>query len=161
MSHDPDDYLHIAVRYSLGEGKHSFESFDHTTLKHKPCGPACDLQTTLRLWQALPDLVKQSVGTWVEETYSVKNSDWNLHSAIPVAKNTPRSRKLLQRLVLGATAHETAGSILLILGPSERHRRLGSSTDSVRTVSSSSSNLAKPASKEITARHQLRSSCRS
>jgi len=64
-----------------------------------------------------------------------------------VANNTPRTRKLLQRLVLGATAHENSGSILLILGPSERPRRLGSSTDSVRTVSSSSSDSPKPASK--------------
>lgn len=76
-----------------------------------------------------------------------QKSDWNLHSAIPVANSTPRTRKLLQRLVLGATARETAGSILLILGPSERSRRFGSSTDSVRTVSSASSNSPKPASK--------------
>ena len=154
VSNDPEDFLHIAISYNLGEGKHSFESFDHTTLKHKPCGPACDLQTTLRLWQALPDLVKQSVSTWVEETYSVKKSEWNLHSAIPVATNTPRTRKLLQRLVLGASARETAGSILLILGPSERPRRLGSSTDSVRTASSSASNLTKPASKDDVKRLQ-------
>lgn len=142
------DFLHIAVSYDLGEGKHSFQSYDHTVLKHKPCGPDCDLQTTMRLWQTLPESVKQSVSAWVEETYSVKESDWNLHSAIPVAKKTPRTRKLLQRLVLGAAARETAGSILLILGPSERPRRLGSSTDSVRTVSSSASS-SKPTSKDV------------
>jgi hypothetical protein len=102
----------------------------------------------MRLWQTLPESVKQSVSKWVEETYSVKESDWNLHSAIPVAKNTPRTRRLLQRLVLGATSRETTGSILLILGPSERPRRLGSSTDSVRTVSSSASS-SKPTSKDV------------
>jgi hypothetical protein len=147
VSNDAVDFLHIAVSFNLGEGKHSFQSYDHTILKHKPCGPDCDLQTTMRLWQTLPESVKQSVSTWVEETYSVKESDWNLHSAIPVAKNTPKTRRLLQRLVLGATPRETAGSILLILGPSERPRRLGSSTDSLRTVSSSASNLPGPASK--------------
>ena len=93
-------------------------------------------------------MVKQSVSTWVEETYSVRKPDWNLHSAIPVANNTPRTRKLLQRLVLGPTSRETAGSILLVLGSSERPRRLGSSTDSVRTVSSLASRLDKPASKD-------------
>jgi hypothetical protein len=117
-------------------------------LKHKPCGPACDVQITLRLWQTLPESVKQSVSAWVEETYNIKKSDWDLHSAIQVANNNSKTRKLLQRLVLGAAARETAGSILLILGPSERPRRLGSSTDSVRSVSSSASNPSKPASKE-------------
>ena len=147
-SNDPEAFLHIAVSYNLGEGKHSFESFDHTMLKHKPCGPACDLQTTMRLWQTLPGSVKQSVSAWVEETYNIKNYDWDLHSAIPVDNNNSKTRKLLQRLVLGATARETAGSILLILGPSERPRKLESSTDSVRSVSSSASNPSKPASKE-------------
>lgn len=101
----------------------------------------------MRLWQTLPESVKQSVSAWVEEKYDVKESGWNLHSAIPVAKSTPRTRKLLQRLVLGATARETASSILLILSSSERPHRLGSSTDSVRTVSSSASNSPAPASK--------------
>lgn len=148
VSDDPESFLHIAVSYNLGEGKHSFESFDHTMLKHKPCGPACDLQTTMRLWQTLPESAKQSVSTWVEETYNIKRSDWDLHSAISVANDNSKTRKLLQRLVLGATARETAGSILLILGPSERPRRLGSSTDSVRTISSSASNSPRPASEE-------------
>ena len=147
-SNDSEDFVHIALSYNLAEGKHSFQSVDHTILKHKPCGPACDLQTTMRLWQALADLVKQSVSTWVEETYKVKSSGWNLHSAIPIANNTPRMRKLLQRLVLGANAPETAGGILLILASSERRYRLGSSTSSVRTTSSSASNSPRPASEE-------------
>lgn len=153
-SNDSEDFVHIALSYNLAEGKHSFQSVDHTILKHKPCGPACDLQTTMRLWQALPDLVKQSVSTWVEETYKIKSSGWNLHSAIPVANNTPRTRKLLQRLVLGASARETAGGILLVLASSERPYRSGSSTSSERTASSSASNSPKPASKEDVKRLQ-------
>ena len=146
--------MHIAVSYDPGEGKHSFQPIDHTILKHKPCGPACDLQTTMRLWQALPDLVKQSVPTWVKETYNVKSSEWNLHSAIPVTNNAPRTRKLLQKLVLGTTARETAGGILLILASTERPYRSGSSTDSVRSASSSASDSPKPASKEDVKRLQ-------
>jgi hypothetical protein len=123
------------VSYDLGEGKHSFQSIDHTILKHKPCGLACDLQTTMRLWQALPESVKQAVSAWVEEAYNVKNSGWNLHSAMPVANKTPTTRKLLQRIIFGASARETNGSILLILGSTERLNRSGSSTASASTRS--------------------------
>lgn len=121
------NFLNIALSYDLGEGKYNFQSLDQAALKHQPCGPACDLQTTMRSWQALPEFVKQSVSTWVEKTYSVKSTAWALHAAMPVAHNTRTTRKLVQRLVLGTAAIQNTGSVLLVLGVAELSGRSGGS----------------------------------
>jgi hypothetical protein len=136
-------FLHVALSYDLREGKHSFQSLDDATLRHQPCGPACNLDKTMRSWQAIPESVRQLAYTWVEDNFDIKV--WDLH-AVVIVKSSQRLRKFLQRLVLGTSAPQSTDGILIVIKSSEAFDRSGNLSASVSTISSVSS----PPSRAVT-----------
>jgi hypothetical protein len=85
---------------------------DNSALPHLPCGPSCDLKTTISTWQAVPQSVKQSAATWVKDNF--RDQVWHLHSAVSTVKDGRNLRKAFQRLILGTVVHGDMSGTLLV-----------------------------------------------
>jgi hypothetical protein len=129
-------FLHIAMSYDSVEGKYSYQTLDDTALQHQPCGPTCDFDETLRAWQALPRSVKQAASSWVDDNFSHRT--WHLHAALPIQKDIRTTRRLLQRAVLGAVAHQGVASIMLVFSSTEKYGTYETGSTARVSVSSSS-----------------------
>lgn len=131
-------FLHIVMSYDAVEGKYSYQTLDNPALRHRPCGPTCDFDETLKAWQALPRSVKQAAARWVDDNYS--DRIWQLHAALPIQKDTRTTRKLLQKAVLGAVASQGMASIMLVFSSTENYitSDAGSTTAPGDSVSGSS-----------------------
>lgn len=125
------------MSYDSVEGKYSYQTLDNPALRHQPCGPTCDFDGTLRAWQALPRSVKQAVSGWVDDNFSYRV--WHLHAALPIQKDIRTTRRLLQKAVLGAVAHQGMASIMLVFSSTQKYvaSEAGSATTTGDSVSDS------------------------
>jgi hypothetical protein len=82
-------------------------------------GSTCDFDDTLRAWQALPRSVKMAASRWVDDNFS--HRVWHLHAALPIRKDIRATRRLLQKAVLGAVAHQGLASIMLVFSSTQRY----------------------------------------
>jgi len=121
------------MSYDAIEGKYSYQALDNHALRHQPCGPTCDFNDTLRAWQTLPRSAKQAASRWVNENFS--DRIWNLHAALPVQKDIRTTRKLLQKAILGAIAHQDMASVMLVFSSTEEYA--SSETDSTAVAGGS------------------------
>lgn len=108
----------------------------------------------MKAWQAVPDIIKHSTAKWVEDTFP--DRVWHLHAALPIEKDVRRSRRLLQKAVLGATLHQGMSSILLVYSSNEP--QAASEVDMKASVTDSTSdayNASAPAPESTTSRVEL------
>jgi hypothetical protein len=122
------------MAYDSVEGKYSYQTLDSTALQHQPCS-TCDFDVTLKAWQALPRSVKQAASKWVDDNFS--HQVWHLHAAMPIQNDIRTTRRFLQKAVLGAVAHQSVASIMLVFSSTEKY--VTSETDSAARSSVSSS----------------------
>jgi len=111
--------MHIVMSYDSAEGKYSYQTLDRTALRHEPCTSACDVDDTLRAWQALPRSVKQAASRWVDDNFSYRL--WHLHAALPIRRDVRATRRFLQKVVLGGVAHQGVASIMLVFSSTYRY----------------------------------------
>jgi hypothetical protein len=110
-------FLHLALSYDSVEGRYNHQVLDNSALPHLPCGPSCDLKTTISTWQAVPQSVRQSAAAWVKNNF--KDRVWQLHSAFSIVRDVRKLRKLLQRVVLGTVVHRDMSGTLLVFSSVE------------------------------------------
>ena len=123
------------MAYDSVEGKYSYQTLDSTALQHQPCS-TCDFDVTLKAWQALPRSVKQAASKWVDDNFS--HQVWHLHAALPIQKDIRTTRRLLQKAVLGAVAHQGVASIMLVFSSTEKYVTCETGSTTRGSVSSSS-----------------------
>jgi hypothetical protein len=92
--------------------KYHYLKLDNPALQHQPCGPSCDIETSMRAWQAISRSAKSAVTKWIDD--NMDDSDWCLHAVVPVANRTHRTRAFLQKAILGAPIQPNMSSVLLV-----------------------------------------------
>lgn len=141
------------LSYDPTEGRYNYQPFDNPALKHQPCGPSCDFENTMRAWQDVPRSVKQSASRWVDYYYS--DRIWHLHAALPFAKDARRTRKFLQKAILGEALHQGTSSILLVFSSSEKYSDPQVDTSAAEDAKSVSSHASVPNSTGAASRVEL------
>lgn len=115
-------YLHIAVTSDFEAGMLTCDELDNRALPHDPCGPACNLSTTLKAWQAIPQSTKLAISKWMSARYRSVQFQWTLHAALSVTGDIGRARRNLQKLVVGSIIHVRQTCVLLVLRDSSHVR---------------------------------------
>jgi hypothetical protein len=127
------------------EGMCNYQTFDNPALRHQPCGPPCNFEASMKVWQSVPRFAKQAASKWVENHFSSRT--WHLHAALPIEKNVRKTRSLLQKAILGETVHQGTSDVLLVFTSTDDYAASDADTLTVNEDGKSvSSHAAVPAS---------------
>jgi hypothetical protein len=95
----------------------------------------------MKVWQAVPRIVKQSASKWVEDNYSTRT--WHLHAALPIEKNVRKTRSFLQKAILGEVVRRGMSDVLLVFTSTDdsatSHAETLDVTEEIKSVSSQTS----------------------
>lgn len=155
VSQSRTHFLNFVLAYDIAERTYSCQTFNNPALKHEPCGPICDIESTMRAWQTIPQPIRKAAFDWITETYPDRL--WHLHAALPLESDVRKTRKFLQKAILGEVLRQGTSDILLVFSTSSTDQYAASPPDNTAAgdAKSESSRTSVPASEGAASRVEL------